>query len=1055
MLAVIGLLLAAGPVQAYDTYLLNGADYATAGNWSSAAIPAGVAADIGVVGGYNSATLATSVSGPSALYIGYDTTGSLDLSGSASLAVGSTGLYLGYTATGAGNLTVNAGAFSNSGGSYLGYVSGASGTATLNNGTWSNSGSFNAGNFNVGYVSGGTGTFNVYGGVFSTTARLMIGTNGTGFYNQTAGSASIWQFCIGANPGGIGTATISGGTVTTTNDCKIGCNQVVGSTGPPYTQGTLNLQGTAIMTSNEVSVGGDQHYCNGVVNLSGNASWTDTGKFYIARGNVSTADYSNGTVTQTGGTLTVTGMIGMGDEACNGYYGISGGVLNANGGLTLGSASGASGLPGVEGVALSGSGSISVTNLTVGANSYNQATFTQSGGTMTVSGALYVNYGDNTTTGSLTQSGGLTTVTGNVYIGYSSGLGTYTANGGLLQITNSSSIIYVGYGAGGGLLAIGVASPYTAGSVTTTGAVCVGYTAGGTGTINQTDGYLQVGGNMYVGGSATTGAGGVTQSGGLSSVAGTAYIGYAGVGSFALSGGTASLATCYVAYGAANGTLSISNTGVLNFTNSLVAGNGTGTATVTQTGGIVTTTNWLAIGAIAGSTGAYTIGAGATLNANGGGLYVCDYGNGTFTQNGGTVNANASCIGTQSGTTGIYTINDGVFNVTGGTTDIGLEVGDWGGATGTLNIYGGTINATYATFGKNGGVGVVNQTAGVVTVSGDTYLGGYIGTIVASTGSGTYNLGGTGIFTTSGALYVGYRDAAGAASAFNQTGGMANLGGNISGIGTYSLSGGQLAMNAHNISGVALGFSGGTITDATTVSSNITLASGTGAVFQQSGTATTTTVSGAIFGNGQLIQAGLGTLDLTGSALSYSGTTTIASGTLKAAYASFGALASAPVNVQSSTSTFLINYTGTAQSTADATVQSILAASYNSGGGHFASGTIYSPTATAAAKALGWNDNNSNQITVAYTVYGDANLDGAVNGADLGAVLANFGSTNGTWYMGDFNYDGSVNGADLGVVLANFGQHVSVTAAVPEPSTLLLSAAGLVSLLAYAWRKRK
>ncbi len=151
----------------------------------------------------------------------------------------------------------------------------------------------------------------------------------------------------------------------------------------------------------------------------------------------------------------------------------------------------------------------------------------------------------------------------------------------------------------------------------------------------------------------------------------------------------------------------------------------------------------------------------------------------------------------------------------------------------------------------------------------------------------------------------------------------------------------------------------------------------------------------------------------------------------------------------------MINYTGTAQSTADATVQSILAASYNSGGGHFASGTIYSPTATAAGKALGWNDNNSNQITVAYTVYGDANLDGAVNGADLGAVLANFGSTSGSWYMGDFNYDGSVNGADLGVVLANFGQHVSVTAAVPEPSTLLLSAAGLVSLLAYAWRKRK
>ena len=127
----------------------------------------------------------------------------------------------------------------------------------------------------------------------------------------------------------------------------------------------------------------------------------------------------------------------------------------------------------------------------------------------------------------------------------------------------------------------------------------------------------------------------------------------------------------------------------------------------------------------------------------------------------------------------------------------------------------------------------------------------------------------------------------------------------------------------------------------------------------------------------------------------------------------------------------------------------------HSGGGHFASGSIYSSTATADGKPRLGRQRLDVQITVAYTVYGDANLDGAVNGADLGAVLANFGSTSGTWYMGDFNYDGSVNGADLGVVLANFGQHVSVTAAVPEPSTLLLSAAGLVSLLAYAWRKRK
>ena len=59
------------------------------------------------------------------------------------------------------------------------------------------------------------------------------------------------------------------------------------------------------------------------------------------------------------------------------------------------------------------------------------------------------------------------------------------------------------------------------------------------------------------------------------------------------------------------------------------------------------------------------------------------------------------------------------------------------------------------------------------------------------------------------------------------------------------------------------------------------------------------------------------------------------------------------------------------------------------------------------------------------------------------------------WCQGDFNYDGTVNGADLNIVLSNYNQHLSVGAAVPEPSTLLLAAAGLAGLLAYAWRKRK
>ena len=84
---------------------------------------------------------------------------------------------------------------------------------------------------------------------------------------------------------------------------------------------------------------------------------------------------------------------------------------------------------------------------------------------------------------------------------------------------------------------------------------------------------------------------------------------------------------------------------------------------------------------------------------------------------------------------------------------------------------------------------------------------------------------------------------------------------------------------------------------------------------------------------------------------------------------------------------------------------------------------------------------------------GDANLDFTVDGSDLNTVLSNYNKTGMTWLQGDFNGDGKVDGSDLNVVLSNYNQGAGVAASVPEPSTLLLAAAGLIGLLAYAWRK--
>ncbi len=850
------------------------------------------------------------------------------------------------------------------------------------------------------------------------------------------GAGANWS--LGSLPSGNYAAVgVSGGsfnsaTLTSNVSASIPSYLTIGydTTGSLTATAPFNLSvGTAFYVG-----GGTSSVGNGTLNIGTLGSTDGTITTSIFDAGYSTG--STGAIIQNGGLVQLIGT-------STGYLALGGGSLS-------GFSSNSTGMAGTGSYTLNGGTLTSACSpnrgtFMIGCATGGTGTFDQYGGLVqsTASGPMDIGYCGNgfynLHNGTIGLGGG------RLYVGFF-GDGAFNQTGGSV----SCFVLSVGLGtvttSGAGVFSI------SAGTLTATNQIVTGEIGNNHGTINISGtGLVQVTGQCFSVcndlGSNQTGA--LNMSGGSLTVVGNSSDGFyvaRGPGSYATvnqTGGGIAVTASNIKIGAnasSTGFWTISG-GTLNQTTASYslyvgyAGLGsltvTGTATTPGSGGYDLSTGYVATaGTLVVSNSSYA---------------------GTVYQDAGRVDVAQNVCIANSGGAGTYTINGGLLNQTG--SSYNLYVANSTG-TGTLNV-GGTITNGVAATGSvsvagsmyvggqsTAGVGIVNQSAGSLAVAGTTYVG--------NTGVGVYNLSGGVMNPTT--LIIN------STGTYNQSGGVLNMVSDFTGSsGAYNLSGGQLAMNAHNISGVtSFGFSGGTITDAATVNSSIMLASGTGAVFQQSGTATTTTVSGAISGNGQLIQAGLGTLDLTGSAmLNYSGTTTIASGTLKAAYASLGALASAPVNVQTSASKFLINYTGTAQSTADATVQSILAASYNSGGGHFASGTIYSPTATAAAKALGWNDNNSNQITVAYTVYGDANLDGAVNGADLGAVLANFGSTNGTWYMGDFNYDGSVNGADLGVVLANFGQHISVTAAVPEPSTLLLSAAGLVGLLAYAWRKRK
>jgi hypothetical protein len=83
------------------------------------------------------------------------------------------------------------------------------------------------------------------------------------------------------------------------------------------------------------------------------------------------------------------------------------------------------------------------------------------------------------------------------------------------------------------------------------------------------------------------------------------------------------------------------------------------------------------------------------------------------------------------------------------------------------------------------------------------------------------------------------------------------------------------------------------------------------------------------------------------------------------------------------------------------------------------------------------------------TVYGDFNLDGAVDAGDLALLGTNFGAAGSFgWADGDATGDGVVDAGDLALLGSNFG---TVVHPVPEPVTMSLLAIGGAALL----RRRK
>src|SRR5439155_8624512 len=69
---------------------------------------------------------------------------------------------------------------------------------------------------------------------------------------------------------------------------------------------------------------------------------------------------------------------------------------------------------------------------------------------------------------------------------------------------------------------------------------------------------------------------------------------------------------------------------------------------------------------------------------------------------------------------------------------------------------------------------------------------------------------------------------------------------------------------------------------------------------------------------------------------------------------------------------------------------------------------------SATGGTLGFTDLGNGTCEVRFTLSGDANLDGAVDVSDLGALASFYGATTAcNWSQGDSNYDGKVDIADL------------------------------------------